>query len=142
MELTRLRFLRRKINENQSTTAAHLNISREAYSMYENGHRQPSAETLASMARYHHVSVDYLLGITDIPNSLDGLHAKEQYILSYLPYLDEYMKDFIISIIRFDPYIEKRRLDAIGREAGNENIPSEKSPEETANFSKHIENSK
>ena len=142
MELTRLRFLRRKINENQSTTAAHLNISREAYSMYENGHRQPSAETLASMARYHHVSVDYLLGITDIPNSLDGLHAKEQYILSYLPYLDEYMKDFIISIILFDPYIEKRRLDAIGREAGNENIPSEKSPEETANFSKHIEKSK
>lgn len=52
------------------------------------------------------------------------------------------MKDFIISIIRFDPYIEKRRLDAIGREAGNENIPSEKSPEETANFSKHIEKSK
>lgn len=31
--------------------------------MYENGHRQPSAETLASMARYHHVSVDYLLGL-------------------------------------------------------------------------------
>ena len=67
---------------------------------------------------------------------------RDRYILSYLPYLDEYMKDFIISIIRFDPYIEKRRLDAIGREAGNENIPSEKSPEETANFSKHIEKSK
>ena len=98
--------------------------------MYENGHRQPSAETLASMARYHHVSVDYLLGITDIPNSLGGLHAKEQYILSYLPYLDESMKDFIISIIRFDPYIEKRRLDAIGRESGSEDTPSEKSPKQ------------
>lgn len=70
--------------------------------MYENGHRSRLRRHWASMARYHHVSVDYLLGITDIPNSLDGLHAKEQYILSYLPYLDEYMKDFIISIIRFD----------------------------------------
>ena len=114
MELTRLRFLRRKINENQSTTAAHLNISREAYSMYENGHRQPSAETLASMARYHHVSVDYLLGITDIPNSLDGLHAKEQYILSYLPYLDEYMKDFII----WKYPVLHRNMESISQAAG------------------------
>ena len=82
--------------------------------MYENGHRQPSAETLASMARYHHVSVDYLLGITDIPNSLDGLHAKEQYILSYLPYLDEYMKDFII----WKYPVLHRNMESISQAAG------------------------
>lgn len=127
MQLTRLRLLRRKINENQSTAAAHLNVSREAYSMYENGRRQPSAEMLASIARYHHVSVDYLLGITDIPNTLDGLHAKEQYILSYLPYMDEHMKDFIISMIRFDPYIDKRRMESIGR---NEEDPEDDTPED------------
>ena len=33
---------------------------------YENGHRQPSQEILVAIATYFNVSVDYLLGLTDV----------------------------------------------------------------------------
>lgn len=113
MQLQRLRLLRRKLHESQTTTAENLNLTREAYSMYESGHRQPPVETLVSMARYFGVSVDYLLGVSDIPNPIYDLHAKDQYILNHLPFLDDHMKDFIISMIHYDPFVEKRRLEAL-----------------------------
>lgn len=112
MQLERLRLLRRKLKESQSTIAENLNISREAYAMYESGRRQPPFETLISLARYHGVSVDYLLGVTDNPTPSFQLNAKDQYILNYLPFLDDHMKDFIISVIRYDPFVEKKRRNA------------------------------
>jgi transcriptional regulator with XRE-family HTH domain len=43
-----------------------LYINRRAYSSYETGVRTMSPEILTKLAHIHGVSVDYLLGLTDI----------------------------------------------------------------------------
>ena len=58
----RLRDLREFKNLKQYEIAGVLNITREAYSLYETGKRQPCYETLCLIADYYRVSVDYLLG--------------------------------------------------------------------------------
>lgn len=50
-----------------SLTAASelMGLSSRALQQYETGSRQPSAESLAKIARFYGCSVDYLLGLTD-----------------------------------------------------------------------------
>lgn len=54
--------LRKEKKLTQSDLAEVLGISRQAYSNYEAGKRQPDNETLLKLAEYFNVSVDYLLG--------------------------------------------------------------------------------
>jgi len=58
----RLRELREEKQVNQADVAQYLNITREAYSMYETGKRQMNYESLDLLAEYFCVSVDFLLG--------------------------------------------------------------------------------
>lgn len=60
--MTRLKELRVKNGLQQKEIAAALNISKQAYSNYELGQREPSIDMLCSLADYFNVSVDYLLG--------------------------------------------------------------------------------
>ncbi len=57
----RIAALRRQANLSQSELAEHLRISPSAVGMYEQGRREPSVDTLVSMARIFRVSLDYLL---------------------------------------------------------------------------------
>lgn len=62
---TRLKKLRRKRNQND--VAKEIGISRGALSYYESGERRPDINILYALAKYYHVSSDYLLGLTDVP---------------------------------------------------------------------------
>ena len=62
-----LRELRREWGLSQRALAKLLHISHSAYSRYERGQRSPSIETAYALARFYHVSIDYLAGITDDP---------------------------------------------------------------------------
>ncbi len=63
----RLKYLREDINLNQSELAKLLNISRQSISNYENGARFPNdAQLLIKIAQFFDVSIDYLLGATNI----------------------------------------------------------------------------
>lgn len=42
-----------------------MGLPSRALQQYETGQRQPSAESLAKIARFYGCSVDYLLGLTD-----------------------------------------------------------------------------
>lgn len=63
----------RAINEfSQTEMAKKLNISRQTYNNYERGTREPSFETLTSIAQIFNVSTDYLLGYSpDTTNDFD-----------------------------------------------------------------------
>lgn len=102
MLLQRLKLLRSKINQSQSTFAKNLNLSREAYSMYETGRRQPSCETLAAIASYCHVSVDYLLGLTEVPTPARGLSPEEDFLLRGFGRLDKRGQDIALTVIRHE----------------------------------------
>lgn len=64
----RLQQLRSELNLDRDALASALNITYSALSKYETNQRFPSQELLISMADYFNVSVDYLLGRTDIRN--------------------------------------------------------------------------
>ncbi len=61
----RMKELRVENKMKQTEVAEALGISISAYTRYEYGQREPSATTIAAMARLYKVSADYLLGLAD-----------------------------------------------------------------------------
>ena len=59
-----IRNLREDRDLSQSAIARVLHVSQRAYSHYENGTREIPIPVLINLARYHNVSIDYLLGET------------------------------------------------------------------------------
>ena len=71
----RIAALRKQAGWNQSELASRLQISPSAVGMYEQGRREPSADTLVAMARVLGVSVDYLLTGAPEYQETDALDA-------------------------------------------------------------------
>ena len=65
----RLRTIRKAKKIKQSEMAALLSITTRNYQDYEYGKIDPPSSKLLKIAEYLDVSVDYLLGRTDNPNS-------------------------------------------------------------------------
>lgn len=63
--LSRLKELRIQNGLTQGEVANLLHCSQVAYGMYELGKRKISVEQLIVLAKYYHVSLDYLTGICD-----------------------------------------------------------------------------
>lgn len=61
----RIRELREDKDLLQKDLAAYLNCSQVAYSRYELGLRDIPTDVLIKLSKFHNVSVDYLLGLTD-----------------------------------------------------------------------------
>ena len=64
----RLRELRIERGLSQYQLAGELGVSRGLIGNYEQGSREPDYATLAGIAKYFGVSVDYILGLTDKTN--------------------------------------------------------------------------
>lgn len=62
-----LRSIREDHDIKQRELAAHLNVSQNTYSQYENGVIALTAEVLIKLADYYNCSVDYLLDRTNDP---------------------------------------------------------------------------
>lgn len=62
----RMKELRTERNLSQDSVSKELNIGIATYCRYEQGKREPTASVLDRMADYYDVSVDYLLGRSDI----------------------------------------------------------------------------
>lgn len=61
----RIKDLRLQNNLTQSDVAKVLNITQASYGMYELGKRQLPVDKLVDIAKFYHVSADYVTGITD-----------------------------------------------------------------------------
>lgn len=59
--------VRKARHKTQKEVADYLGISRQAYSNYEAGKREPDFETLLKLGEYFDCSVDYLLGTKNDP---------------------------------------------------------------------------
>lgn len=91
-----------------------LGISLSSISMYERGERQPDLETLIKISEFFHVSTDYLLGLTDIPNyeKMSNQHQITHLTKNELEILEIFNKitnerDQIKLIGRFDEIVEQ-----------------------------------
>lgn len=63
----RLRDLREDHDMKQKDLAAYLSCSQQVYSNYELGQRDVPTDILIRLSQLYHVSVDYILGLTDNP---------------------------------------------------------------------------
>lgn len=64
----RLKDIREDRDITQKEIADYLHIKQNTYSQYKSGKRQLPIEALIALADYYHVTTDYLLGVSDIPN--------------------------------------------------------------------------
>ena len=64
--MNRMKELREELNISKAQVARDLNMAYTTYVNYEKETREPNSEVLILVANYFHVSVDYLIGRTDI----------------------------------------------------------------------------
>lgn len=65
---SKLRQLRESRGLEINDVAKILGMKRERYNHYEVDAREPSLDTVVKLANFYGVSVDYLLGVTDVPS--------------------------------------------------------------------------
>lgn len=66
MNQNRLKDLREDHDYTQQQVAEKIGITQRKYSYIETGVQQLTADVLVALARFYEVSVDYLLGETDV----------------------------------------------------------------------------
>jgi len=71
----RLKELREHRKLTQADVAKALGIDRTTYGKYETGDSSPHYEKLIQLADFFGVSVDYLIGKTDIPTPIETIAA-------------------------------------------------------------------
>lgn len=72
----RFRECREQAQLTQKYVAISLGIKPPSVSDWEKGNTKPTIENLISMAKLYHVSVDYLLGVSEVPVSGIVLNVK------------------------------------------------------------------
>lgn len=64
----RLRLLRVASGMKQDEIATQLGIGRSAYTYYESSRSKPDYDSLIRLAKMFHVSIDYLVGMSNFPD--------------------------------------------------------------------------
>ena len=62
----RMRSLREDKDLSQKDVAAVLNTTQQVYSRYENGNNEVPIHHLITLSRFYKVSIDYIVGETDV----------------------------------------------------------------------------
>lgn len=106
-----LKQLRAEKGVSQQIVADYLEITRQAYSNYENGNRDPDNEMLLKMAEYFGVSVDFLLrGQKEAPASESGRDVTDKDIMFALwGDTDEVDEDDLADVKRYAAFIRDRK---------------------------------
>lgn len=114
----RLKLLREEKGLSQKALGKLLNLSQSAIAYYETGDKEPTQETLHRLADYFGVSVDYLLGRTDIREmpgvgtdelELDEILRKENVLFEGVPLTAE-EKRSVLDFLRLADRIAEQRL--------------------------------
>lgn len=97
----RLKTLREEANMSRAELALHLNTSLSAISQYETGSRTPSDDIKISIAKLFDVSIDFLMGISEIRNPYVFFSISET--------LKDLSEDEINEVAKFIIFIKKFR---------------------------------
>lgn len=95
--LKRIRNLREDHDFKQSDIANQLGLSQPQYQRYESGTYQIPIDILIELSKIYDVSVDYLLGLTDIKKPpTPSISARAKKALTYFNRLNEENQDYIL----------------------------------------------
>lgn len=93
----RIRDLREDNDLYQSDVAAKLNIARSQYQKYESGSTMIPVHIVIALAKIYNVSVDYLLGLTDVKKApVPTMNDRTRKALTYFNRLSEENQDIIL----------------------------------------------
>ena len=70
--MKRLKDLREDHDLKQAEVAAHLGISQQYYQCYESGKNELPLRHGIALAKFYNVSLDYIVGLSDVPCPLVG----------------------------------------------------------------------
>ena len=107
--MNRLKELRLEKGLLQSDVAKVINKSDRLVGFYENGKRDMSTETLAILADFFNVSIDYLLGKSDIRKSDEQI--KQDFDFAYHKEAEGLTDEEIADAIRFYKQIRYGKKD-------------------------------
>lgn len=132
----RMRELRKAAGFSQEAVAKRLNVGMSTYCRYEYGEREPSASTVAALARLYQVTSDHLLGLdrqprTDKPSIvLASKSPRRKELLEQIG-----LREFKVSAPNVDETVEaglspaqmveelsRRKADAAAKRAGPEDL--------------------
>jgi transcriptional regulator with XRE-family HTH domain len=68
----RLKLMRKKRNMSMQDLASKVGVAKSTYAGYEADYRQPSIESIVSLAKQLQTSTDYLLGLSENPNTKES----------------------------------------------------------------------
>ena len=113
----RLRELREKKQVSQDDVSKFLGVERTTYTSYESGRSRP-VRVLNKLAEYYNVSIDYLLGLADLPLpkevNINTLSDTEKQLIFNFRSLNNKGKEKIIQyvadIIELPSYTEKEKV--------------------------------
>lgn len=102
--MKRIAQLRKEKGLNQVGLGLKLNVSQKMISAYESGTHQPSIETLLKLSKIFNVSVDYIIGNSNIKStaenfSKDNLSCDEMNLLDLFRALSKNKQQQAIGII-------------------------------------------
>lgn len=80
----------------QKDLAQALGISAGTIGMYETHQRRPTIEMLMKIAQYFNVTTDYLLGLSDFPETGDHLSDEEHKLIDTFRCLDADQKQVVL----------------------------------------------
>lgn len=103
----RLKQLRLSHGYTQQDIASALNISRSAYALYESGKRQLNYGSLAALADFYAVSLDYLFGRTDDPEPPGERGPEERVLLSRYRTLDQRGRETVRAVAELEQRMRK-----------------------------------
>lgn len=104
-----IRDLRDDHDLKQKVVAAHLGLSQQTYSNYENGRREIPVWVVVELAKYYKVSTDYLLGTTN--SYLGNTNLKNHYLANITMYdimydIQTLNRDFRRDLLRYIQYLQ------------------------------------
>lgn len=101
----KMKLLRDKKQYTQEEMSACLHVGRSSYANYEKDRREPSIAFLVTLARFHQVSVDYL-----VSNPYNLTHAQHQEMLHFLTVYHKLTPDNRTEVFDYMKYRLQRQL--------------------------------
>lgn len=112
--MNRIKELRAEKNIFQSKLASLLKVRQNTISNWETGRSEPDQDALREMSKIFGVSIDYILGNTDIKSPLtsediSGLTEKQIKILEMMDKLPEQDQDEIIQQAEYRIWLKQQK---------------------------------
>ncbi len=107
-----MRDLRQDHDLKQAVIANYLNVKQQAYSNYETGRRAVPAWVVPALAKYYHVSTDYLFGMGRLGNinlNTDYLGKVTMYDVMYN--IQKVKPDRRKELLRYIQYLNEAKRD-------------------------------